>query len=39
MLCVDKIQADPFAAPSRLHVVVPGPVAGFPAEAFSTKVT
>ncbi|CAM9223865.1 unnamed protein product [Pylaiella littoralis] len=38
MLCVDKIQADPFAAPSRLHVVVPGPVAGFPAEAFSTKV-
>ncbi|CAM9451819.1 unnamed protein product, partial [Ectocarpus sp. 12 AP-2014] len=38
MLCVDKIQADPFAAPSRLHVVVPGKVAGFPAEAFSTKV-
>lgn len=37
MLCVDKIQADPFAAPSRFHVVVPGPVAGFPAEAFSTK--
>lgn len=37
MLCVDKIQADPFAAPSRLHVVVPGRVAGFPAEAFSTK--
>lgn len=38
MLCVDKIQADPFAAPSRLHVVVPGRVAGFPAESFSTKV-
>lgn len=38
MLSVDKIQADPFAAPSRFHVVVPGAVAGFPAEAFSTKV-
>ncbi|CAM9766723.1 unnamed protein product [Scytosiphon promiscuus] len=38
VLGVDKIQADPFAAPSRFHVVVPGAVAGFPAEAFSTKV-
>ncbi|CAN0058578.1 unnamed protein product, partial [Hapterophycus canaliculatus] len=38
ILSVDKIQADPFAAPSRFHVVVPGAMAGFPAEAFSTKV-
>ncbi|CAN0525809.1 unnamed protein product, partial [Laminaria digitata] len=37
-LCVDKIQADPFAAPSRFHVVLPGNVGGFPAESFSTKV-
>ncbi|CAM9560935.1 unnamed protein product, partial [Choristocarpus tenellus] len=36
-LCVDKIQSDPFAPPSRFHVVVPGATAAFPPESRSTK--
>ena len=30
-LFVDYVQGDPFAAPSRLRVQVPQPVAGYPA--------
>ncbi|PSR15813.1 ATPase [filamentous cyanobacterium CCP3] len=29
-LCIDHVQGDPFAAPSRVRVVVPQAVAGFP---------
>ncbi|CAM9584925.1 unnamed protein product, partial [Chrysoparadoxa australica] len=36
-LLVDKVQADPFAAPSRCHILIPGGVAGFPRESMSTK--
>ena len=31
-LSIDHVQGDPFAAPSRLSVTVPGKVAGMPAE-------
>eukprot|EP01105_Mastigella_eilhardi_P011546 TRINITY_DN2658_c0_g1_i2.p1 TRINITY_DN2658_c0_g1~~TRINITY_DN2658_c0_g1_i2.p1 ORF type:complete len:584 (+),score=147.69 TRINITY_DN2658_c0_g1_i2:42-1754(+) len=37
-LVVDHVQADPFAAPSRLRVRVPLAVAQFPQWAFSSKV-
>ncbi|MBW4651787.1 MAG: ABC-ATPase domain-containing protein [Kaiparowitsia implicata GSE-PSE-MK54-09C] len=35
-LHVDSVQGDPFAAPSRLRVVVPQSVAEFPAEYYAT---
>ncbi|HUT02960.1 MAG TPA: ABC-ATPase domain-containing protein [bacterium] len=36
VLIFDKVQSDPFAAPSRLRVRVPQQVAGFPQALFST---
>ncbi|GAB4461506.1 MAG: ABC-ATPase domain-containing protein [Elainellaceae cyanobacterium] len=36
-LHIDYVQGDPFAAPSRLRVVVPQTEAGFPAETFQTR--
>ena len=36
ILSVDHVQGDPFAAPSRLSVLVSGGKAGFPAELFDT---
>ena len=35
-LSIDHVQGDPFAAPSRLSVVVDRQVAGFPEECFDT---
>ncbi|NNE08102.1 MAG: ATPase, partial [Gemmatimonadetes bacterium] len=32
---VDHVQGDPFAAPSRVHVVVPAEVAGLPASGYA----
>ena len=37
-LRVDGVQADPFAPPSRCHVRVPLPLAGFPADCLQPKV-
>jgi hypothetical protein len=37
-LFVDKIQADPFAPPSRCHLRVPAAVARFPAALYSNRV-
>lgn len=37
-LCVDHVQGDPFAAPSRMRVRVPMGGAGFPAFLFENKV-
>ena len=37
-LMVDHVQADPFAAPSKLRIRVPGKVAGIPADLSDTKV-
>ena len=34
VLCIDHVQGDPFAAPSRLHVEVEGRTAGFPVRLF-----
>ena len=36
-LYVEHVQGDPFAAPSRLRVQVPGEVAGFPSDLFRTR--
>jgi predicted ABC-class ATPase len=33
-LCVDHVQGDPFAAPSRLRVRVPQALAGYPAQTY-----
>ncbi|MBQ1391931.1 MAG: isopentenyl-diphosphate delta-isomerase, partial [Lachnospiraceae bacterium] len=30
ILCIDKVQGDPFASPSRVRVIVPEKVHGFP---------
>ena len=35
-LHVDSVQGDPFAAPSRLRVVVPQAIAGFPSNLYET---
>ncbi len=35
--CIDHVQGDPFAAPSRVRVMLPRQTAGFPAEFFSNK--
>lgn len=37
VLCIDHVQGDPFAAPSRLHVEVSGKTAGFPEELYDRK--
>jgi predicted ABC-class ATPase len=37
-LTVDRVQADPFAPPSRLEVAVPADVAGLPAELLASRV-
>eukprot|EP01084_Bolivina_argentea_P194752 334214_1 len=36
-LFVDTVQADPYADPSKLHIIVPRHVAGFPAKLLYTK--
>lgn len=36
ILSIDHVQGDPFAAPSRLSVIVSGKKAGFPAEYYDT---
>jgi len=36
-LHIDHVQGDPFAAPSRVRVVVPQRVAGFPTDLYSSK--
>src|SRR5579884_1409415 len=35
-LVIDHVQSDPFAPPSRLRALVPGRVAAFPPETYST---
>ncbi len=37
VLSIDHVQGDPFAAPSKLSVRVPGRAAGFPRELFDRK--
>ena len=36
-LIIDYVQGDPFASPSRIRVVVPQDVAGFPAELYGSR--
>lgn len=36
-LCIDHVQGDPFAEPSRMRVAVPAGNAGFPPETWSDK--
>lgn len=36
ILGIDHVQGDPFAAPSRLHVEIPGSVAGIPSAMYDT---
>ncbi|MDR2044428.1 MAG: ABC-ATPase domain-containing protein [Clostridium sp.] len=36
LLCIDHVQGDPFAAPSKLHVEVSGREAGFPRQLYDT---
>ncbi len=36
VLSIDHVQGDPFAAPSRLSVLVAGKKAGFPEEYYQT---
>ena len=38
IFCLDRAQSDPFALPSKAHVVVNNQVAAFPPEAYSNKV-
>ncbi len=38
VLCIDHVQGDPFAAPSRLRLRVPQETAGLPAHLFSNPV-
>lgn len=37
VLSIDHVQGDPFAAPSKVSVHVPGKTAGFPSELFQLK--
>ncbi len=37
VLGIDHVQGDPFAAPSKLHVEVPGRTAGFPGRLYDQK--
>lgn len=36
VLSIDHVQGDPFAAPSKVSIVVAGQIAGFPANAYDT---
>jgi predicted ABC-class ATPase len=36
-ICIDHIQSDPFAPPSRVRIKVPQKVAGFPAHVYSNR--
>ncbi|HEY9664774.1 MAG TPA: ABC-ATPase domain-containing protein, partial [Allocoleopsis sp.] len=36
-LIIDHVQGDPFAAPSRLRVIVPQKVVGFPSSLYATS--
>ena len=36
-LSIDKVQGDPFAAPSRARIQVPNALASFPPELFSSR--
>ena len=37
ILCIDHVQGDPFAAPSKLHIEVSGKTAGFPDRLYDKK--
>ena len=37
VLSIDHVQGDPFAAPSKVHIEVPGQKAGFPKEYYDTE--
>ncbi len=37
ILCIDHVQGDPFAAPSKLHIEVSGKAAGFPQRLYDKK--
>ncbi len=37
VLVIDHVQGDPFAAPSKLHIEVPGKTAGFPERLYDRK--
>lgn len=37
VLCIDHVQGDPFAAPSRLHVELMGAAAGIPEALYDTR--
>lgn len=37
ILCIDHVQGDPFASPSKLHVQVPGRTAGIPSGFYDSK--
>ncbi|WP_291633531.1 ABC-ATPase domain-containing protein [Clostridium sp.] len=37
-LCIDHVQGDPFASPSRIRVIVNQKVAKFPKELFNSKI-
>jgi len=36
-LIIDHVQADPFASPSRLRVIIPKRLAGFPTDTYNNK--
>ncbi|MFT5873513.1 MAG: putative ABC-class ATPase, partial [Clostridium sp.] len=38
VLCIDHVQGDPFASPSRIRVIVNQNVAKFPKELFDNKI-
>lgn len=38
VLCIDRVQGDPFAPPSRLRIRVPQAQAGFPEALFNTRI-
>ncbi len=37
VLCIDHVQGDPFASPSKVHVELAPRTAGFPAQLYDTK--
>lgn len=37
-LCIDHVQGDPFAAPSRVRLCIPQRIHGFPAQLYDNKV-
>ncbi len=38
ILCIDHVQGDPFAAPSRLRLLLPLPLAGFPSFCLASPI-